>query len=165
MGLTSKARLRGIAATARRMRAAGWSVQSIARLYRVTRMDVLAILRAPPPRLPRPAKQPKPVDPWKGTWRYRGDDDLIEFPVAPAIDQVTDQGGAAAIPAAELEQPAPSTWSGPSSPYVSGPRKMTREALTRALELRSEGKSWPAIARELGCHRMAIYHALRRLPL
>ena len=38
-------KVRGIAAIARMMRSKGWTVESIAPLYRVSRADVLAILR------------------------------------------------------------------------------------------------------------------------
>ncbi len=161
MALTSRSKLSGIAAAARRMRAAGWSVQSIARLYRVTRADVLAILRPRPTRLPRPAPQPKPIDSWKGTWRYREDVGPAELPSRPAVDQV-ELDTSARISAAA---PPPEPWKGPAHPCATVRTKLTREKLSEARRLRVLGWTWPAIARRLGVHRMTIYHAMRRPPL
>jgi len=109
-------KLAGITPTARKMVARGWTVECIARMYGLAVKDVLAILPRRAPRSPRPAPQPKPVDPWKGTWRHR-DDPGVETAPEPQIpaSQVVDQAPVMAR-AAEPVEPAPSTWSGPSSP-------------------------------------------------
>jgi len=155
-------KLAGITSTARKMVARGWTVESIARLYGVAVADVLAILprRLPPP--PRPAPQPKPVDPWRGTWHQR-DDAGVEAPVVaeiPAV-QVVDQAGAAEIPAT-LEARTLEPWNGPASPYASEPRKITPAVLAAARKLHQQGRTWPAIAAELGCTRNALFYARKR---
>jgi hypothetical protein len=118
-------------------------------------------------RLERANRPPKPDDPWRGSgWEWRedvGPDGSIELPaIAAAAELVTDQA-AAELPRVEASAaPGPSTWSGPESPFVTGPRKITEEVLERAHKLHQAGWSWPRIARELGCHRMALYHARKR---
>jgi len=98
-------------------------------------------------------------------WRWTdatGDLVKVEAPPATIVRELVDQLPAAEIPATLLEPPAPAPWTGPISPYASEPRKITDGVLAAAIKLHQEGRSWPAIARELGCHRMALYHALRR---
>lgn len=129
-------KLAAIATSVRRMRSKGWTVESIARLYRVAVADVLAILRLHPPRtsISRPPPQPKTVDPWKGPagdWRFRDDVgfDQVEAPAQICAIELPDQVAAAGI-AAEPVKPAPSTWCGPSSPCATslhGGRRRIRD--------------------------------------
>jgi hypothetical protein len=113
-------------------------------------------------KLPKPKRLP---DAWKlaalEDERYRDPVSTLEAP-APAAELV-DQPAAelAPGPADPPRPPIAESW---GSVHASGPRKITSEVLARAVAMRSQGMSWPAIARELGCHRMALYHALRRPP-
>ena len=65
----------------------------------------------------------------------------------------------ASAPSAANPPPVAPTW---GSVHQGRRCKVTKAVLTQALELRQAGLSWPAIARHFDCHRMAIYHALRR---
>ena len=90
--------------------------------------------------------------------------ELLEPPAADvAVAELVDQAAAAELapgPADPL-RPVAETW---GSVHASGPRKITAAVLATAIKSHQDGRSWPAIARELGCHRMAFYHALRRPP-
>jgi len=87
----------------------------------------------------------------------------LEAPTAAAIvAELVDQAGAASAPGpVDPPRPIAESW---GSVHASGPRITTAAVLGEALKLRQEGWSWPAIARKLNCHRMTIYHALRRPP-
>jgi len=104
-------KLQGMTTPARMMRARGWTVRAIARLYGATEAHVLALLRS---RLPPSPRKPKPVDPWKGTWCHR--DDEVEVAAVPQI--CAGQLVQAPTPAIAVEpiKSSPSPWSGPSSP-------------------------------------------------
>jgi hypothetical protein len=157
---------RGIHRGVRKLAAAGWSVPAIARVYRISHAEVRQIVAPRPPRHPAQphAAQAKWVDQWRVEADSRYQDDgpvaLVELP-APAAE-LPDQVGTLDRPKLPAIPAAPSAWSGPSSPYAGGARKITPDVLTRALELRAAGETWPGIARRFGCHRMALYHALRR---
>ena len=118
--MSHRKRLAGIAPHVRRMRLKGWSVESIASAYRIATADVRAILVPRPPRPPRPVKQPRSVDPWRGTdWRYRDDVglDLVEhhgadLRLAPPVAGIESNA-----PIRAVEPPAPIAWSGPASPF------------------------------------------------
>jgi hypothetical protein len=132
-----------------------------------TRREQEALERNERARRRRQARAPKFVDEWKAAALT---DPAFRDPVSPLEDLETSE--LPAIAAAEVldqvavEELPPVAWSGPTSPHASasasGPRKLTAAVLAEALELRQAGWSWPAIARKLGCHRMALYHALRR---
>jgi hypothetical protein len=79
--------------------------------------------------------------------------EVLELP-AIAAAEVLDQ-----VLVEQLPRVVAESW---GSPHASPARKVTAEVLAEALELRQAGWSWPAIARKLGCHRMTLYHALRR---
>ncbi len=88
----------------------------------------------------------------------------IEAPAAAAIAAgLAGQAGAAELAPGPADRP-PAIAESWGSVYASGPRITTAAVLGEALKLRQEGWSWPAIARKLNCHRMTIYHALRRPP-
>lgn len=118
--MSHRKRLAGIAPHVRRMRLKGWSVESIASAYRIATADVRAILVPRPPRPPRPVKQPRWVDSWraaaKSDERYRDDVGLDQVELPTAAGPVT-RDTVTQIPAAKLEPPAPSAWSGPASPF------------------------------------------------
>src|SRR5271157_3905839 len=104
-----------------------------------------------------PKRKRSPLDAWKlaalENPRYRDPTARLEIPV-PAAEL-------APGPAAEPRPPVAESW---GSVHASGPRKITPAVLAAAIKSHQNGRSWPAIARELGCHRMALYHALRRPP-
>jgi len=90
--------------------------------------------------------------------------ELLEPPAADvAVAELVDQAVAELAPGLAAVPPPPiaESW---GSVHASGPRKMTEAVLAQARELRQAGWSWPAIAQNFGCHRMAFYHALRRPP-
>ncbi len=108
---------------------------------------------------------PDPSDP--EAWRWRdatGDLVKVLTPPATTSPELVLQAGAAEIPATMLEPPALEPWAGPTSPHASAgkARKITAAVLAAAVKLHQDGRSWPVIARELGCHRMSLYHARRR---
>jgi len=96
--------------------------------------------------------------------RYRDRLELLEAPAA-TIERpelvVPPVAELAPSPTAEPRPPIAESW---GSVHASGPRKITPAVLAAAIKSHQDGQSWPAIARELGCHRMAFYHALRRPP-
>lgn len=76
---------------------------------------------------------------------------------------VESQIAAAELPRVEASAPpATSPWVGPTSIMAGRRCKLTPARLAEAEQFRAEGMSWPAIARKFGCHRMALYHAIRR---
>ncbi len=95
------------------------------------------------------------------------EDPRYQDPIAP-LERV--EAPAAAIERPELidppaaADPPPAIAESWGSVHASGPRKITAAVLAAAVKLHQEGRSWPAIARKFGCHRMAFYHALRRPP-
>jgi len=95
--------------------------------------------------------------------RYR---DRLESMEAPAA--TIERPELVNQPAAKLAlgpaDPPPAVAESWGSVYASGPRKITAVVLAEALRLREAGWSWPAIARKFGCHRMSLFHALRRTP-
>ncbi len=113
-------------------------------------------------RTPKPKRLP---DAWKLAAledpRYRDPVSTLEAP-APAAELV-DQP-AAELPSPAAAEPRPPIAESWGSVHASGPRKITPAILAAAIKSHPEGRSWPAIARELGCHRMAHAHALRRPP-
>ncbi|MGA2700385.1 MAG: hypothetical protein ABSH35_04740 [Isosphaeraceae bacterium] len=97
--------------------------------------------------------------------RYRDRLEMLEAPAATIErPELVNQPAAelAPGPTAEPRPPIAASW---GSVHASGPRKITPAVLAAAIKSHQDGRSWPAIARELGCHRMALYHALRRPPL
>jgi hypothetical protein len=111
-------------------------------------------------KLPKPKRPP---DAWKlaaaNDPRYL---DPVETLPPPELLGLVDQTAAELAPAAPTAPPPiTESW---GSVHASGPRKITAEVLARAVELHRQGRSWPSIAAELGCHRMAFYHAIRRAP-
>jgi len=178
--------MRGRFRQVRARHAQGWSIQSIAQHYGLPESEVIRTLEHRRPRglsraMPSVEKQrrseerarqcaeararernrrwlPDPSDP--EAWRWKDDaGDTVEV-LAPPADLV-DQLPAAEIPMTMLEPRALEPWAGPTSPYASPdkPRKITAAVLAAAVKLHQDGRSWPAIARELGCHRMSLYHA------
>ncbi len=100
-------------------------------------------------------------------WRFKddiGSDGTVELLAPLAAAELVHQASAAEISATMLEPPALEPWAGPTSPHASAgkARKITAAILATAVKLHQDGRSWPAIARELGCHRMALYHARKR---
>src|SRR5271157_2251509 len=94
--------------------------------------------------------------------RYRDRLEPIEVPTAAvAAADLVDQPAAELAPG-PVDPPRPPIAESWGSVHASGPRKITAAVLSAAVKLHQDGWSWPAIARELGCHRMAFYHALRR---
>jgi|GEM_PF-2159692 len=89
--------------------------------------------------------------------------ELLEAPAAAPAAELVDQPATELAPGpADLPRPPiAESW---GSVHASGPRKITPAVLAAAIKSHQDGRSWPAIARELGCHRMALYHALRRPP-
>jgi len=114
------------------------------------------------PPLPKPKRLP---DAWKLAAledpRYRDPVSTLEAPAA----EVVDQAAAAELAPGPVDPPRPPIAESWASVHASGPRKITPAVLSAAIKSHQDGRSWPAIARELGCHRMALYHALRRPPL
>jgi len=108
-------KLAGITPTARKMVARGWTVECIARMYGLAVKDVLAILPRRVPRAPRPAPQPKAVDCWRGTWRWK-ESAGVEPPAAAQIPASQVVHSRVMASHAEPVKPVPSTWTGPTSP-------------------------------------------------
>jgi len=87
-------------------------------------------------------------------------------PPAAAIErpELVDPPVAAELAPGPADPPRPPIAESWGSVHASGPRKITPAVLAAAIKSHQDGRSWPAIARLFGCHRMAFYHALRRPP-
>ena len=148
----------GKARGARLKHAQGWSIEELARFYGVPSSIITAVLSSRRYRRPRFSRALNPAEKQR-----RAEERTQQREAAKAKAQASRWlVDAAEIPAADLKPPAPEPWDGPTDWRWHGPRKITPEVLTRAIELHNVGMSWPAIAREIGCHRMTLYFALRR---
>ncbi len=95
--------------------------------------------------------------------RYRDPVATLEFTTEAPAAELVNQAAAELAPG-PVDPPRPPIAESWGNVHASGPRKITPAVLAAAIKSHQDGRSWPAIARELGCHRMALYHALRRPP-
>jgi hypothetical protein len=180
--------MRGIGRWVHVKHAQGWTIEELGRYFAVPESEIVRTLKHQPP--PRPSRALKPGEKrrrveerirlreearvqqqahsWdRDDWRYRDDQpdaDRIEAltpPPATAGPELVHQAGAAEIPAT-LEARTLEPWNGPASPYASEPRKITPAVLAAARKLHQQGRTWPAIAAELGCSRNALFYARKR---
>ncbi len=121
--------------------------------------------RNKPLRVPKPKRLP---DAWKLAAledpRYRDPVATLEAQGLLELESPAVGQSAAELASDPVDPPRPPIAESWGSVHASGPRKITPAVLAAAIKSHQDGRSWPAIARELGCHRMALYHALRRPP-
>jgi len=150
----------------RRLARKGWSAGDIASIYQVSKADVLSML-APvvvkPPNPKRPGACFKKHNSWSDAARidprFRDPVSTLEAPAAAIAAALVERPARSPGPAADPPPPIAESW---GSVHASGPRKITAAVLARALELHRQGRSWPSIAAELGCHRQSLYFARKR---
>src|SRR5208337_668412 len=136
----------------------GWSVGDIASLHQVSKADVLSML-APVVKQPPNPRYPgacfKKLNAWSEAAaadpRYRDRLELLEAPAAAIERPEPVDPPAAAELAPGPADPPPAIAESWGSVHASGPRKITPAVLAAAIKSHQDGRSWPAIARELGC--------------